>query len=86
MHRNFLLRESTFSSPIALLTLEMLFTMPVISVKDLAKELNIPYQTASNVVSFLESAGILKEMTGKKRGKVFVYMEYLNILSEGTDL
>jgi len=85
-HRNFLLRESTFSSPIALLALDMLFTMPVVSVKDVAKELNIPYQTASTVVTFLESAGILKEMTGKKRGKVFVYMEYLNILSEGTDL
>jgi Fic family protein len=33
----------------------------------------------------LESAGILREATGRQRGKLYVYDEYLTILNEGTE-
>lgn len=33
----------------------------------------------------LEKAGILREATGKQRGKLYVYNEYLTILNEGTE-
>jgi len=33
----------------------------------------------------LEAIHIIKEITGKERHKVFVYNEYLNILSTGTE-
>lgn len=33
----------------------------------------------------LESAGILREATGRQRGKLYVYDEYLMILNEGTE-
>jgi hypothetical protein len=33
----------------------------------------------------LENAGILREATGRRRGKLYVYDEYLTILSEGTE-
>ena len=32
-----------------------------------------------------EKAGILREATGRKRGKLYVYSEYLAILNEGTE-
>jgi hypothetical protein len=32
----------------------------------------------------LETAGILREATGRRRGKLYVYDEYLTILNEGT--
>lgn len=33
----------------------------------------------------LEKAGILHEITGKQRGKLYVYSEYLALLNEGTE-
>jgi len=33
----------------------------------------------------LEKSGILREATGRQRGKLYVYDEYLKILSEGTE-
>ena len=35
-------------------------------------------------LSFLESLGIVKEITGKDRHKIFIYQKYMAILSEGT--
>jgi hypothetical protein len=33
----------------------------------------------------LERLGIVEEVTGRRRGRVFGYRRYLAILSEGTD-
>lgn len=82
-HRN-LLWQKKISSPLAVGILEKLFYLPYASVKDVAQEFGISYQAASSLVSQLESAGILREITGRKRDKRYVYAEYLNILSEGT--
>jgi hypothetical protein len=36
-------------------------------------------------IARLEEAGILRETTGRKRGKLYVYDQYLSILNEGTE-
>jgi len=36
-------------------------------------------------ISRLEAAGILREVTGRRRGKLYVYDEYLALLNEGTE-
>jgi Fic family protein len=36
-------------------------------------------------ITRLEEAGILREITGRKRGKLYVYDQYLSILNEGTE-
>lgn len=36
-------------------------------------------------IARLESAGILREVTGRQRGKLYVYDQYLSILNEGTE-
>ncbi|MCX5844399.1 MAG: Fic family protein [Deltaproteobacteria bacterium] len=84
-HRR-LLWEKKISSPIAVGILEQLFYTPVVSVGQLAGRLGISYQAASTIVLQLEKAGILRETTGRKRDKRFVYGDYLNILSEGTKI
>jgi hypothetical protein len=45
--------------------------------------INLP--TALRALSVLEELGIVKEVTGKERYKVFSYQAYLNILSAGTE-
>lgn len=82
-HRN-LLWKKNISSPLAVGILEKLFITPYVSVNDIAKGFKISYQAASTLVSQLEKAGILKEITGRKRDKRYIYADYINILSEGT--
>ena len=33
----------------------------------------------------LQRLGIIEEVTGRKRGRVFSYRRYLSVLNEGTD-
>jgi Fic family protein len=84
-HRR-LLWEKKISSPIAVGILEQLFYTPVVSIGQTAEQFDISYQAASTIVSQLEKAGILRETTGKKRDKRFVYKDYLDILTEGTKI
>ena len=84
-HRS-LLWKKKISSPTAVGMLESLFHKPYVSVNDMAKEFNISFQTASTLVSQFEKAGILEEVTGRKRDKRYVYAAYVNILSEGTQI
>ena len=81
-----LLWKKKLSSPFAVGILEGLFQKPYVSVNDVAKGFSISFQAASNLVSQLEGAGILHEITGKKRDKRFIYAEYIKLLSEGTGL
>jgi Fic family protein len=79
-----LLWQKKISSPLATQLLEKLYYMPVMSVGDVQKMFKISHQSASNLIDQFEQIGLLKEVTGKKRGRRFVYAQYLAILSEGT--
>jgi len=58
---------------------------PIIAIEQACKELDLTFPTVTKAFSGLEKLGIVKEMTGKQRGRIFVYQQYLDILSEGTD-
>jgi Fic family protein len=82
-HKN-LLWEKHISSPLAIKLLERLFYTPLVSISDIQKFFGTSYQTASNLMEQFCQFGILKETTGKKRGKRFIYSAYMDIISEGT--
>ncbi|NTU41501.1 MAG: Fic family protein [Nitrospirales bacterium] len=82
-HRN-LLWKKRISSPLAVGILEKLFYTPYISVRNISQSFDISFQAASTLVAQFEKAGILQEITGRKRDKRYVYADYLNILTEGT--
>lgn len=83
-HDQALLLEKKISSPLAVALLSKLFYTPVISVADVEKLFDISYPTASHLINQFESVGILKEISGKKRAKRFLYVRYIEILAEGT--
>ena len=62
-----------------------MFKKPYISLTKAAKELNISVPTITNAVAKLEEIGILKELTGQARNRLFAYSKYLEILAVGTD-
>ncbi len=65
---------------------QFLQSKPILSVPLAAKELGLSAPTIRKSVEHLVSLGIVREITGKKRDKLFVYKEYLDILNEGTEV
>jgi Fic family protein len=75
------LRKSAGS---ALRVHQLLRTMPLLPIPHAAKTLNLTVPTITQSLENLIRLGIVKEITGKKRGRIFAYSEYLNILNQGT--
>jgi len=50
-----------------------------------ARALELTDPPVYNAISRLEKAGILREVTGRQRGKIYVYDQYLSLLNEGTE-
>jgi hypothetical protein len=46
----------------------------------------LAFNTVAAVLDDFERAGLLVELTGKERGKIFGYREYLAMLDEGTEI
>lgn len=64
---------------------EYVQTKPYLSIPAAAQALGISAPTVTTSVRHLEDLGILREVTGRQRGRVFVYGRYFAILSEGTE-
>jgi len=56
---------------------------PVATIDYLADASGVSYATAVRAVRTLTEIGLLRELTGRRRGRVFAYDRYLVILSEG---
>ena len=57
----------------------------VIGASSVAQQLELTTPPVYAAINRLEKAGILREATGRKRGKLYVYDQYLSILNEGTE-
>lgn len=62
--------------------LEHLYERPIVSVAQIQALLGTTYPAASNVVSRLTSLGILHEITGYRRNRLFRYDPYIQLFSE----
>lgn len=51
-----------------------------------AESLGLSEPPVYGAVARLEEAGILREVTGRARGKTYIYGEYMDILNEGTEV
>lgn len=58
---------------------------PVASASGLAARTGLSTPTVYSVLAGLETLGIVGELTGRERHRVFSYRQYLGILSEGTE-
>lgn len=56
-----------------------LFSNPIVSVKDVEKGLGIQYAAANNLVQDFVSLGILKEITGFSRNRLFAMDDYIKL-------
>jgi Fic family protein len=64
---------------------QALKTRPIISLHKAGTRAGITFPTASTGMKLLEELGIARELTGKKRDRLYSYARYIEILSEGTE-
>lgn len=55
---------------------------PVTSAKEIVVRVGLTLPTVNTVIKRLEGIGIVEEITGRQRDRVFVYKEYLDILQQ----
>ena len=64
---------------------ELLQRRPITGVREMASSLGLTYPTVSAAVERMRDRGIVRELTGHKRNRVFAYAPYVDLLSEGTE-
>ena len=65
---------------------DALKAQPILSLPAARRHTNLSFQAASSAMELLITHGIAREITGKRRGRLFVYDQYLSILNEGTEV
>jgi len=61
---------------------DRLFDHPIVSVGHAQQLLGTSFQNANRAISQLETLGIVSEMTGKPRNRVYVYNRYLELFDD----
>ncbi len=64
---------------------EAIKTRPILSMPDICRTTGLSFPACSSAMNLLVEMSIAREMTGKRRNRLFVYDRYLSILNEGTE-
>ena len=78
--------EHPTATVIAIRLFHLLPEHPIVTVSSTMDLLNTTKPTASKAMDVLRQVGILHEITGKRRDRVYAYRAYLSVLSEDTNL
>ncbi len=72
---------SDFNSQYAIILLDIIFETPVVSFQSIKMKMNTnSYQTVYNLLDKFEDEAILKEVTGGKRNKTYVFEDLMKIV------
>ncbi len=69
----------------ALRVLNVLARTPVVTVAKISRETGIVESSVSKALKAMMKLGLVKELTGGKRNRLFCYDRYMKILSEGME-
>ncbi|MBI4630270.1 MAG: Fic family protein [Chloroflexi bacterium] len=69
----------------ALRVFNILRERPLITLNEAHRHAGVSFPTATKGMNALVEAGIVRELTGQQRNRVFVYDRYLSILNEGIE-
>lgn len=78
--------NNKISSIYAVEFLNLLFGKPIVTSKEVIKDLKVSKETANQIIKKFEKLNILKEISGKKRYKKYIFSDYINIIKKGTEL
>ena len=64
---------------------DALKAQPIMSLPSAGARTGLAFRTTATAMELLVDLGIAREITGKRRGRLFVHDRYLAILNEGTE-
>lgn len=59
--------------------------MPLITIPRASQETTISIPTVTAALTRLEDLGIVREVTSRRRDKLYSYEKYIHLLNEGTE-
>lgn len=65
--------------PLARQALSLLYRKPIVAAMDLEHHLQVSTPTANSLIKLLMKNGILLEITGQQRGRIYVFQRYLDL-------
>jgi Fic family protein len=65
---------------------EAIKARPILSMQEICRTTGLSFPAASSAMQLLVETAVARELTGKRRNRLFVYDRYLGILNEGTAL
>jgi Fic family protein len=73
------------AAPSALRVHAFMQARPIVTIQTVADGLKTSFPTASGALEKLAEIGIIRETTGKQRGRIYAYSDYLALLDRGTE-
>ncbi|MEA2087062.1 MAG: Fic family protein [Candidatus Caldatribacteriota bacterium] len=81
LHNNLKNKIAAINSAYAINLLDVIFTTPIVSFASVKKRLKTKsYQTIYNLLTKFINIGILKEVSGRKRNRIYVFQQLLDVL------
>jgi Fic family protein len=63
---------------------EVMQRKPILSIAFAAGQTGLTHPTVTKALQNLEKLGVIRELTGRQRDRLFVYSDYVQLLNEGT--
>ena len=79
-HRQ-LISQSVRGAAHGLQLLDHLYQEPMVTVQKISDSLDTSYPTANNAIAGLAALGLVEEITGQSRNRIFAYRPYLDLLT-----
>jgi cell filamentation protein, protein adenylyltransferase len=64
---------------------DFLQSQPIIGIVPASKQLKLSHPTVMKALGHLQTLEIVREVTGRRRGRLFAYSRYMDILNRGTE-
>ena len=74
--------QSEKSSATVLALLDLVFTNPYLTTQQVVNKLKVVFQTAQSAIEKLEKVGILEEITGQQRNRIYIARQLLELLAD----
>ncbi len=77
--------QKSYASSGAIRLIDVIFNSPIIDAKECGKKLKVSQVSANQLLNRFEEIGVLKEITGKKRYKKYIFKEFVDLIAKGTE-
>jgi Fic family protein len=64
---------------------DLLQRQPILGMLPASKQLKVSHPTVMKALTHLQDLGIVREITGRRRNRLFAYSRYMDILNRGTE-